>query len=182
MRVQQLSIVCVHGLWGWCEVPAKLVSLCWDRGSTCVARSFSCDQEAASAANMLKSRLGWNKNSDGSPTAAPNRTHAPIAMDPLPATPLFMPLNSKYPGLKKVHEKPPIFVVENFLTSDECEAFIQTAGPLLQRSKTHAIAGVCCPSLPPLHPPALPWRSLAQRRQACALLPLRHRPLGSRLT
>jgi len=32
-------------------------------------------------------------------------------------------------------------VVEQFLTEEECDAFITTAGPLLQRSKTHAIAG-----------------------------------------
>ena len=55
--------------------------------------------------------------------------------------PNYLPLNLEYPGLKKVFKSPPIYVVENFLTDEECEAFIRVAGPLLQRSKTHAIAG-----------------------------------------
>jgi len=40
-----------------------------------------------------------------------------------------------------VNEVPPVYVVEHFLTDEECEDFIKVAGPLLQRSKTHAIAG-----------------------------------------
>ena len=55
--------------------------------------------------------------------------------------PNFMPLNLHYPGLKKVNEVPPVYIVEGFLTDDECEEFTKVAGPLLQRSKTHAIAG-----------------------------------------
>ena len=58
--------------------------------------------------------------------------------------PDYMPLNLHYPGLKKVFKRPPIYIVENFLTEEECEAFITTASPLLQRSKTHAIAGMLC--------------------------------------
>jgi len=53
----------------------------------------------------------------------------------------YLPLNLHYPGLKKVHASPPIYVCDNFLTEEECESFIRVAGPLLQRSKTHAIAG-----------------------------------------
>lgn len=59
----------------------------------------------------------------------------------MPKDSLYMPLNVDYPGLRKVHEKPPIFVVDNFLTDTECDNLIAVAGPLLQRSKTHAIAG-----------------------------------------
>lgn len=44
-------------------------------------------------------------------------------------------------GLRRIYEKPPIFVVDDFLTAEECSALIKTAGPLLQRSKTHAAAG-----------------------------------------
>lgn len=76
-----------------------------------------------------------------------------------------MPLNLYYPGLKKVHQKPPIYVCEGFLTDEECDAFIRTAGPLLQRSKTHAIAGehscaLNCYALrnPCLHPAFLPLK------------------------
>jgi len=54
---------------------------------------------------------------------------------------MYLPLNLRYPGLKKVLRSPPIYVCENFLTDEECDAFIRVAGPLLQRSKTHAIAG-----------------------------------------
>ena len=61
--------------------------------------------------------------------------------------PNYMPLNLSYPGLKKVNQKPPIYTVDNFLTLEECDAFIETAKPLLQRSKTHAIAG----APPPQH-------------------------------
>ena len=62
--------------------------------------------------------------------------------------PNFMPLNLYYPGLRKVHNTPPVYVCEDFLTHEECDAFIRTAGPLLQRSKTHAIAGQRPPSRP----------------------------------
>jgi len=55
--------------------------------------------------------------------------------------PMYMPLNLSYPGLRRVHEKPPIFTCEDFLTEDECDQLIGAAEPLLQRSKTHAIAG-----------------------------------------
>ena len=58
-----------------------------------------------------------------------------------PSGPLYIPLNLEYPGLRKVHQNPPVYICENFLTDEECEAFITTAGPLLQRSKTHAISG-----------------------------------------
>ena len=44
-------------------------------------------------------------------------------------------------GLKRVHDSPPVYLVEDFLTDEECQALIETAGPLLQRSKTHAAAG-----------------------------------------
>ena len=57
----------------------------------------------------------------------------------------YLPLNLHYPGLKKVFSRPPIYIVENFLTMEECDLFIRTAGPLLQRSKTHAIAGARLP-------------------------------------
>jgi prolyl 4-hydroxylase len=40
-----------------------------------------------------------------------------------------------------VHSNPPIYTIDNFLTDNDCAALIETAGPLLQRSKTHAAAG-----------------------------------------
>ena len=71
---------------------------------------------------------------------------APIALPPMvkPAAasgPRYMPLNLYYPGLQKVCSQPPVYIVDNFLTDEECDHLIETAKPLLQRSKTHAIAG-----------------------------------------
>ena len=40
-----------------------------------------------------------------------------------------------------INQQPPIYIIENFLSDAECSALITTAGPLLQRSKTHAAAG-----------------------------------------
>jgi len=53
----------------------------------------------------------------------------------------YLPINLKYPGIKQVCTEPPIYTIDNFLTDDECKSLIETAGPLLQRSKTHAAAG-----------------------------------------
>ena len=41
----------------------------------------------------------------------------------------------------KVHRQPPVYVVDDFLTGAECDELMEVAGPLLQRSKTHAAAG-----------------------------------------
>ena len=57
------------------------------------------------------------------------------------AGPNYMPLNLYFPGLTKVHNNPPIYTVDNFLSDSEVDAFTEVAAPLLQRSKTHAIAG-----------------------------------------
>ena len=53
----------------------------------------------------------------------------------------YMPLNLAYPGLKLVHKRPPIYVCEDFLSDEECRQLIKVGTPLLQRSKTHAVAG-----------------------------------------
>ena len=103
------------------------------------------------------------------PEAAP----PPAASTPAEAAPPeYMPLNLFYPGLKKVHQKPPIYVCEGFLTDEERDAFIRVAGPLLQRSKTHAIAGTaqppCCTDCSPRL--AATWQqhhALLRRIRAC---------------
>ena len=57
-----------------------------------------------------------------------------------PVTPACTPL--ALAGLKRVHDSPPVYLVEDFLTDEECQALIETAAPpVLQRSKTHAAAG-----------------------------------------
>lgn len=81
---------------------------------------------------------------------------------------LYLSLNLDYPGLRRLKEKPPIYLVEDFLTHDECDTFIKTATPLLQRSKTHAAAGesrcaeqasICRPDVTPT-----PWRAQGARQ------------------
>ena len=37
----------------------------------------------------------------------------------------YMPLNMGYPGLKRIHEQPPIYVCHDFLSDDECAALMQ---------------------------------------------------------
>lgn len=81
-------------------------------------------------AALATARLG------GVPEALP-----PVPKPAAPSGPQYMPLNLYYPGLQKVYDKPPIYIVEDFLTEEECETLKETARPLLQRSKTHAIAG-----------------------------------------
>lgn len=54
---------------------------------------------------------------------------------------MYLQINQFYPGLQKLHELPPVYTIENFLSHEECDALIEVAGPLLQRSKTHAIMG-----------------------------------------
>ncbi len=55
--------------------------------------------------------------------------------------PRYLQLNPFYPGLRRVYESPPVYVVDNFLSDTECERLQVTATPLLQRSKTHSIVG-----------------------------------------
>jgi len=56
-------------------------------------------------------------------------------------SPEYMPVNISYPGLSLAHKHPPIYLINNFLTEDECDALIEVARPLLQRSKTHNASG-----------------------------------------
>lgn len=42
-------------------------------------------------------------------------------------TPRYLLLNPYYPGLRTISERPPVYTVENFLTSQECDALIRAA-------------------------------------------------------
>ena len=53
----------------------------------------------------------------------------------------YLAINEDYPNLKLVSRAPPIYTVTDFITADDCQNLIKLATPLLQRSKTHAIAG-----------------------------------------
>lgn len=46
------------------------------------------------------------------------------------SNPFFHKINLKYPGLQLIHEEPYIFIVNNFLSNDECDRLIQKSmGP-----------------------------------------------------
>ena len=49
----------------------------------------------------------------------------------------FVPLNASYPGLRRVHESPPIYVVDDFLSAAECEQWrVASAGALTRSTLT----------------------------------------------
>ena len=54
----------------------------------------------------------------------------------------YIELNLDFPKLRQVHEKPPIFLCDDFLSYEQCDHLIRVATPLLKRSQIHAIAGV----------------------------------------
>ena len=56
--------------------------------------------------------------------------------DDIPAG-THLPLNPNYPGVWRVHNKPSLFIVEDLLTSDECDALMRLADPLMLQSLTH---------------------------------------------
>ncbi len=92
--------------------------------------------QAAEQARRQAEAVLMNARVGGVPEALP-----PVPKPAAASGPLYMPLNLYYPGLQKVFDSPPIYIVDNFLTDEECDTLIETARPLLQRSKTHAIAG-----------------------------------------
>jgi hypothetical protein len=67
-------------------------------------------------------------SSSSTPTATTR--HAPVSVqdcDLLSTTPLYNGVNPFYPGLITVNTHPPIFAVENFLSSMECEFLIHVS-------------------------------------------------------
>ncbi len=47
---------------------------------------------------------------------------------------MHLKINESYANTIKIHERPPVYLVENFLTDEECEHFIKTAHPLMEQS------------------------------------------------
>jgi prolyl 4-hydroxylase len=45
-------------------------------------------------------------------------------------------INEGYPGLHRLRSRPPVFLVEDFLTAAECDELMRCADPMLIRSKT----------------------------------------------
>lgn len=59
----------------------------------------------------------------------------------------YYKLEDSYPGVKRVHESPNVYVVNNFLEGSECDALIAFAKPRMRRSLT-----VSHSSAPRVHP------------------------------
>ncbi len=47
----------------------------------------------------------------------------------------FTPINESYPGLRKVHDYPPVYVIEDFLTERECDELIEMSKDILHESE-----------------------------------------------
>ena len=58
---------------------------------------------------------------------APNPRYPDLPLDRYLASPYFHRINASYPGLQLVHEEPYIFVVNGFLTDDECDRLVAKA-------------------------------------------------------
>ncbi|KAA0167723.1 hypothetical protein FNF31_00658 [Cafeteria roenbergensis] len=46
----------------------------------------------------------------------------------------YLPLTPDYPGVTKVHDLPPIYTVDDFLTGEECDRLMELGTPGLKRS------------------------------------------------
>mmetsp|Transcript_40536 Transcript_40536/g.79312 ORF Transcript_40536/g.79312 Transcript_40536/m.79312 type:complete len:341 (+) Transcript_40536:67-1089(+) len=62
-----------------------------------------------------------------SPRRVVNPRYPDFALDNYLANPYFQKINTDYPGLQLIHEKPFIFLVNDFFTDDECDRLINKA-------------------------------------------------------
>lgn len=46
-----------------------------------------------------------------------------------------------YPGLRRVHVDPPVYIVDDFVDASTCDLLIRAAEPRLRRSRTHSARG-----------------------------------------
>ena len=90
--------------------------------------------------SRVASRLMGGRPSFGFRAAAVGNSLQPGANHSSPP-PLHLPLLERYPGLRCVHARPPIYVCDDFLSSEACDALIASATPLLRRSMTHYDSG-----------------------------------------
>ena len=56
-----------------------------------------------------------------------NPQYPDLPLDNYLANPFFQKINTEYPGLQLIHEEPFIFLVNNFLSDDECDRLVQKA-------------------------------------------------------
>lgn len=55
---------------------------------------------------------------------------------------MFWPINSDFPGLEKVVDEPRIFVIDDLLSKEQCEALIAKAKPRLKESRVQTAEGL----------------------------------------
>ncbi len=56
-----------------------------------------------------------------------NPDYPDLPLDKYLANPYFQRINTEYPGLQLIHEEPFIFLVNNFLTDEECDRLVHKA-------------------------------------------------------
>ena len=61
------------------------------------------------------------------PTNHKNPHYPDLPLDKYRTNPFFQRINTDYPGLQLIHEEPFIFIVNNFLSDDECDRLIHKA-------------------------------------------------------
>eukprot|EP01047_Picozoa_sp_COSAG01_P098837 COSAG01_NODE_28958_length_648_cov_1.570128_1_plen_216_part_11 len=87
----------------------------------------------------------------GSPAAAAgasvvktNHSYPNLSFDGYARQMLFPKINLSFPGLQLVHEKPYIFIVNNFMSRHECERLIRKATKRGQRGRGGNNGCKCC--------------------------------------
>jgi len=63
--------------------------------------------------------------------------NGPVAPPPqlLPGS-RYLPIDQSYPRMQRVHESPPVYLIDDFLPESECELLLRMGPPLLLRSQT----------------------------------------------
>ncbi|KAA0162329.1 hypothetical protein FNF28_04748 [Cafeteria roenbergensis] len=111
-----------------------------------------------SIGNHLSLAVPWAGKAAGGPApslllrAGPAARGSPVGIPLLPAAPIdpeleprylddeerkpefYLPLTPDYPGVTKVHDLPPIYTVDDFLTGEECDRLMELGTPGLKRS------------------------------------------------
>jgi hypothetical protein len=58
----------------------------------------------------------------------------------------YLPINLNYPGLRRVHDAPPMYIVDGFLTDNECDALMQVGAGAVLRSVVTAGGSAASPA------------------------------------
>ena len=146
MRINRI-ILLISSLPSLCTALSSLQSppAFWNGGIPAAAASANTNSPAHTAevkvAGEEHSQNFWNggiappaaiHSSDGQQQAKANGRitnprYPDLPLDRYLANPYFHRINVLYPNLQLIHEEPYIFIVNNFLTDDECDRLIQKA-------------------------------------------------------